>query len=321
MKPSILLTTQWPLDVTKALEIDYHVIKPNDGEDFSMDEIVAHSSSVDAICPAFYNPFDATLIEQLSKRVKLLASFGVGTNHIDVKAAVVKGLLVSNTPDVLTNATADIAIGLMISTYRRFYDREMALRNKQWPGASLTQHLAHDISGKTLGIIGMGRIGQAVAKRAGAFDMPVKYWSRHRKPEIEADLNLTFCDNMEELIASVDCLSLHTALTDDTHHLINTKRLKMMKKDSVLINTGRGPLVDEAALCNSLESGHLWGAGLDVYEFEPKVNERLMALKNVTLLPHIGSATHETRSAMGFRVKENLDRYFAGQPLLDFVSE
>lgn len=321
MKKTLLLTTQWPENVYQALKLDYDIIAPPLGQDFSTEEMLLHAAKADIFCPAFYNKIDARFIAALPDSIKLIASFGVGTNHIDVAAARARGIAVSNTPDVLTNATADVTFGLIIAAMRRFYDREHVLRNNQWPGASLVHHLALDVSGKTLAIIGMGRIGQAVAKRAMAFDMPVIYWSRHRKSAFEAQYNMTFIEDLDHLVAQADIVSLHCALSNDTHHIINQQRLKNMRKNSVLINTGRGPLVDEQALIDHLQSGHLWGAGLDVYEYEPVVNDTLKQMKNVTLLPHIGSATEETRTAMGFRVKENIDLFCKTGKLRDIVTE
>ena len=310
-KKKVVLTARWPGPVMAALDADYDLTAPT-GEDnarITGDALFEALEGAWALCPVYYDRIDADFIARLPASLKIIASFGVGVDHIDLGAARTKGLRVANTPDVLTGDTADLTIGLMIAAARGFHEREASLRSGDWAGSAVGESLYHRVSGKTLGIIGMGRIGRAVARRARAFDMEVLYSSRSRKPELEASLGIAWRQSIEELLAEADFVSLHPALTDETHHLMNARRLSLMKQGAYLINTGRGPLVDEAALVKALKAGHLGGAGLDVYEREPELAAGLADMTNVTLLPHIGSATHETRAAMGLRVKENLDAY------------
>lgn len=304
-----MLTAHWPGPVMAALGAEYDMTAPVGDDRLIGDELLEALEGAWAFCPVYYDQVDADLIARLPESVEIIASFGVGVDHIDLAAARAAGKIVSNTPDVLTDDTADLAIGLMIAAARGFYEREALLRGGEWGGSRVGEGLYHRISGKTLGIIGMGRIGAATARRARAFDMKVIYSSRSRKPGLEASLGLTWCEDIDALVIEADFVSLHCALSDDTRHMIDARRLGMMKPGSYLINTGRGPLVDEAALVEALREGRLAGAGLDVYEREPELAAGLAELPNVTLLPHIGSATHETRAAMGMRVKENLDAY------------
>lgn len=310
-RKKVVLTARWPGPVMAALNADYDLTAPT-GDDrarLTGDALFAALEGAWALCPVYYDRIDVEFIARLPASLKIIASFGVGVDHIDLGAARTKGLRVSNTPDVLTGDTADLAMGLMIAAARGFYEREASLRSGGWAGSAVGESLHHRVSGKTLGIIGMGRIGAAVARRARAFDMEVLYSSRSRKPELEASLGIIWCEGIDALLAEADFVSLHTALTDETHHLMNARRLGLMKQGAYLINTGRGSLIDEAALVEALKAGHLGGAGLDVYEREPGLAAGLADMANVTLLPHIGSATTETRAAMGLRVKENLDAY------------
>jgi len=298
----IILTRPWTDAAMAALGAEYEVVFLKDKP--SLD-------GAEAFCPLFYDTVDRGLIEALPASVKIIASFGVGVDHIDLKAAKAKGLIVTNTPDVVTDETADLTMGLIIAAMRGFYRWEKLLRQGKWTGPDVTGLLGRKVSGATLGLVGLGRIGEQVARRAKAFEMNILYYSRTRKPDLEKVLGLTFVPTLEELVAAADVVSLHTALNTQTNHLINAEILQKFKPGSFLINTGRGGLVDEAALVLALKNGPLAGAGLDVYEFEPEVTSGLQALDNVTLLPHLGSATEETRTAMGLRVKENLDVWFA----------
>ncbi len=278
-------------------------------------DILKLALDADAFCPVFTDKVDKALIEALPKNIKIIASLGVGVDHIDLVAAKEKGLAVSNTPEVLSDDTADLTMGLIIAAMRGFYRGEKTIREGLWEGATISSFLGQKVTGKTLGIIGMGRIGEKVALRAKAFEMEIRYHSRTRKPALEKDLGLVFCKTLDELLGQSDVVTLHCDLNEKTRHIINKNTLKSFKKGAFLINTGRGKLVDEVALVEALKSGYLGGAGLDVYEAEPELSAGLSELKNVTLLPHLGSATFETRTAMGLRVKENLDAFFAtGQP-------
>ncbi len=310
----IVLTTEWPKAAMDALRGDYELVVALGGPGSA--DFAAALTGAEAFCPVYYDRIDSALIAALPASIRIIASFGVGTDHIDLQAAAKRGLPVSNTPDVLTDDTADIAIGLMIAASRGFSEREGALRAGQWKGPSITGDLWQSFSSKTLGIVGLGRIGAAVARRAKAFGMRLLYTSPSHKPALEEELGLAYREHLSELLADSDFVSLHTPLNASTRHLIDAGRLAQMKSSGVLVNTGRGALVDEAALAEALKTGVIFAAGLDVYEDEPRVQAELLRCPNAVLLPHIGSATEETRTAMGLRVKENLDAFFAaGQPI------
>lgn len=312
-KPKILLTCPWMPRALAALKENYVIALPA-RIPADRHDILGAAEGVAAFCPVFTDKVDTRLIQDLPASVQIIASLGVGVDHIDLNAAQKKGLAVSNTPDVLTEDTADLTMGLILSVCRGFSEGERLARSGEWKGASISSQLGRKVSGKTLGIVGLGRIGKALARRAKGFDMKILYTARTAKPEAEEDLGVSFAP-LEDLLAHSDIVALLCDLNQETRHIINAKSLKYMKKDAFLINSGRGALVDEAALSAALELGHLGGAGLDVYEFEPKITEGLKALTNVTLLPHLGSATFETRTAMGLRVKENLDQFFlTGKP-------
>lgn len=245
--------------------------------------------------------------------LRVIANYAVGYNNIDVEAAKARGIVVTNTPDVLTNATADITWALILAVARRVVEGDQLVRRNQWTGWSPTQMLGIDLSGKTLGIIGMGRIGQAVARRATGFEMNVLYSTRsERSPkELHASWQRV---SFEELLRRSDFLSLHLPLAPDTHHLINDTALRLMKPTAFLINAARGPVVDEAALVQALQEHRLAGAGLDVYEREPELHPGLRELSQVVLLPHLGSATSETRIRMGLMCVENVLAVLEGKP-------
>lgn len=308
-KKKILLTCPWMPKALMALKRDYSILFP---EKFPPDqkELIARAETADAFCPVFTDRVDKTLIEALPSSVKIIASLGVGVDHIDLGAARAKGVAVSNTPDVLSDDTADLTMGLIIAAMRGFYKGELKVRDGTWRGATISSLLGRKVTGKTLGILGLGRIGEKVARRAKAFDMKILYHSKTQKPVLENELGVIFCPDLEDFLRRSDVVSLHCDLSDQTHHIINQDSLKTFKKGAFLINTGRGKLIDEAALVEALKSGHLGGAGLDVYEAEPALAKGLAGFENVTLLPHLGSATFETRTAMGLRVKENLDQFF-----------
>jgi len=260
------------------------------------------------------DPVDADLIARFPDSLGLIANLGVGTDNIDFAAAAARGIRVSNTP-VVTEDTADLAMALLLATCRGLGACERALRAGHW-GAGAGR-LGQRVHGKTLGIVGFGDIGQAVARRARGFDMPLIYHGPRRKPEAEAALDARYCADLGELLKEADIVSLHCPLQDSTRHIIDSERLAQMKQGAVLINTGRGPLVHEAALVEALHSGHLGGAGLDVFEFEPRVSEGLKALDNVTLLPHIGSATGECRTDVALRAIANIQAFLEGGRPLD----
>lgn len=312
-RPQILLTRRWAAPVMAALDESYEVTAPTGDVPFAQAEVLEAQDGIEAFCPTAFDAVPADLIAALPESVRLIASFGVGVDHIDLDAAARRGLAVTNTPDVLTDDTADVALGLMLAACRRFWEREKTLREGLWAGPTPGGALGTKMTGKTLGIVGMGRIGRAVVQRARGFEMPILYHSRRRDPDAEKTLGAVWCETLAELFGRADIVSLHCPLTETTRHLIDRAALAAMKSTAILVNTGRGGLVDEAALVEALRDGVIAGAGLDVYEFEPRLAAGLVELENTTLLPHIGSATRETREAMAWRVKENLDAFFAGR--------
>ena len=317
-RKKIVLTTPWTERAMAALRQDYEVALFEG--DLTSKAFLAALAGADALCPVFYDTIDRTLIGRLPGRLKLIAAFGVGTERIDIAAAGQAGITVSNTPQVVTEATADLTIGLMIAAMRGFSPGQHRLREGRWTGPDVKDFLWHSVSGKTLGIIGLGRIGTAVAHRAKAFGMRLVYHSRRPKPGLEAELGLEFKETLVALLEDSDVVSLHVPLGPSTRHMIDAEALAHMRPTAVLVNTGRGPLVDEAALAAALIDGRLFGAGLDVYEHEPTVHPDLLKCPNATLLPHMGTAAEETRTAMGLRVKANLDAFFSVGQALDPVA-
>ena len=279
----------------------------------SLGEVVAREGNEYPAGASVYitTPMDATdlaVISALPDSVKLIASIGVGTDHIDLAAAKARGITVSNTP-VVTEDTADLCWALLMATMRGLTRSEKLLRAGEWDGMLPMDMMGSRVFGKTLGIIGLGAIGQAVARRARGFGMPILYWGPNPKTEAEQELGASYCDSMEQLVSQADVVSLHCPLSDNSHHLIDAQMLGKFKTGSTLINTGRGPLVDEAALVKALREGPLGSAGLDVYEYEPAVTAELLELENVTLLPHLGSATNECRFDVVIRLYENIQQF------------
>ena len=320
-KPRILLTRRWTDEVEQYLAERFDVTLNK--TDMPLDAAAMRSAmrEYDALCPTVTDTLDEGVLAVEGRRVQLIGSFGVGFNHIDVEAARRLGLRVSNTPDVLTDTTAELAILLLLMATRRAGEGERELRAGGWTGWRPTHMMGQSLAGKTLGLIGFGRIAQATARKAHqAFGMRIAYNSRRRASEAaEKETGAEFIDSIDELVATCDVVSLHCPGGAATHHLINAARLRLMQRHAVLINTARGPVVDEAALVTALSDRHIAAAGLDVYEEEPRVHPGLLGLENVVLLPHLGSATVETRTAMGMRVAQNLEAFFAGEPLRDPV--
>lgn len=266
----------------------------------------------EALLTTLTEQIDAALIQQ-APRLRIIANCAVGYNNIDVAAAAARGIIVTNTPEVLTEATADLTWALILAVARRVVEGDRLVREGRWTGWAPTQLLGADVHGKTLGLVGMGRIGRAVARRAEGFAMPVRYWSRRELPT-EVRRPAWRPAPLEELLREADIVSLHVPLTPDTRHLIGADALKLMRPTALLINTARGPVVDEAALVEALREGRLAGAGLDVYEQEPALHPGLPALPQVVLLPHLGSATLSTRVRMGLICLENIHAVLAGRP-------
>lgn len=321
-RPRILLTRRWPEEVEGHLQQSYDVTRRVDDSPMSMDELQAAMCDYDALCPTVTDQIGRSVIEVSARRVQLIANYGVGYNHIDVQTCRNRGIAVSNTPDVLTAATADLALTLMLMASRRAGEGERLLRSGAWTGWAPTQLLGCDLSGKRVGLIGLGRIAQAVALRASrGFDMEITYSSPRRAPaETERAVGALYVEQLDDLLAGADIVSIHCPGGSATHHLIDRRRLQLMKDTAILINTARGTVVDEVALAEALAERRIAAAGLDVYEREPAVHPGLLNLENAVLLPHLGSATRETRVAMGMRVATNLDAWFAGQNPPDRVA-
>ena len=318
MRPRILLTRRWPDEVEAHLDGLYDLTRSTDDRPLSPEALAEAFETYDAVCPTVTDDIPASMFAS-PRRTRLLANFGVGTNHIAIDAAKAAGLVVTNTPDVLTDATADLALTLLLMTARRAGEGERLLRAGRWEGWNPTQLMGSQLSGKTLGLIGFGRIARATARRASqGFNMRILYHSRSRAPG-EMEAGAEYVDSVEALLPRVDYLSLHVPGGAATHHLLNRKRLALLRPGARIVNTARGTVIDESALADALAEGRLAGAGLDVYENEPQVHPRLLDLENVVLLPHLGSATVETRKAMGMRVADNLAAFFAGREPPDRV--
>lgn len=321
-KPKVFITRRWPAAVEAKLKALYDVTLNEDDRPLTADEFKQALQNYDAVCPTVCDSFPADVINVADKRCKIIGNFGVGYNHIDVDAAKQQGLIITNTPGVLTHSTADVAMTLLLMSARRGAEGDRLVRAKQWTGWCPTHMLSTDVTGATLGLIGFGRIAQAMAKKAHhGFGMKIVYFNPSPANEyVVEDLNATRCQSVEELLKASDFVSLHCPGGAATKHLINAERLKLMKPTAHLINTARGDVVDSQALIAALKNNTIRGAGLDVYEGEPNVPEGFLTLENVSLLPHLGSATLGTRTAMGEKVLANLAAYFAGEPLPDRVA-
>jgi glyoxylate reductase len=276
-------------------------------------ELVEAMASADVLVPTLTDEIDAGLIAQAGSQMRLIANYGAGVDHIDVATARQRGILVSNTPGVLTDDTADMTMALMLAVIRRMPEGLAIMNEGKWTGWSPTALLGGRIGGRRLGILGMGRIGQAVARRARAFGMQIHYHNRRRlRTEIEDKLEATYWESLDQMVARMDVISINCPHTPSTFHLMNARRLKLMKPDAVIVNTSRGEVIDENALTRMLEARELAGAGLDVYEHGTDVNPRLRDLPNVVLLPHMGSATREGRAEMGEKVIINIKTFADG---------
>ena len=318
MKPKILISRRWPQAVETRLSARYDVTLNETDTPLTLDQLRAAMTEYDALCPTVSDKVPAEVLSALGARVRIVANYGAGYEHIDLEAARAAGLVVTNTPDVLTDATAELALLLMLMAARRAGEGERELRAGEWRGWRPTHLLGQSLAGKTLGLVGYGRIARATAERAKALlGMSIAYHSRRRA---EDEDGAVYFHSLERLAEVVDVLSLHTPGGPQTHHMINAELLKRMKPSAILINTARGSVVNEEDLAQALNDGVIGGAGLDVYQGEPAINPALLAAPNAVLLPHLGSATLETRTAMGMRVADNLDRFFDGEPLLDRVA-
>jgi glyoxylate reductase len=283
-------------------------------------ELVNAVKTCDVLVPTITDKIDAGLLGQAGENLKLIANFGAGIDHIDVETARQRGILVSNTPDVVTEDTADMAMALLMAVVRKIPQGLQAMQSGEWTGWSPTAYLGGRLGRRRLGILGMGRIGQAVARRASAFGMQIHYHNRRRlRPEIEDTLGATYWESLDQMVARMDILSINCPHTPSTFHLMNARRLRLLKPSAVIVNTSRGEVIDENALTRMLRANELAGAGLDVYEHGTDINPRLRELDNVVLLPHMGSATLEGRVEMGEKVIINIKTFADGHRPPDMV--
>lgn len=319
-KPRVVITRKLP-DVIETRMMELFDVRLNlDDTPFSKAQMIEAVKTADVLVPTVTDHIDAAILAQAGEKLRLIANYGAGVDHIDLASARQRGISVTNTPDVLTEDTADMTMALILAVPRRLSEGERQLRSGQWPGWSPTWMLGHRINGKRLGIIGMGRIGQAVAKRAKGFGLSIHYHNRHRVHEgIENELEATYWESLDQMLSRVDFISVNCPHTPATYHLLSARRLKLLQPHAVLVNTSRGEVIDENALTRMLKAGDIAGAGLDVFEHEPAVNPKLLAMENVVLLPHMGSATFEGRIDMGEKVLVNIKTFTDGHTPPDRV--
>ncbi|OHC96746.1 D-glycerate dehydrogenase [Sphingobium sp. D43FB] len=312
-KPRVIVTRRLPPNVEARMAELFDASFNVGDAPMSRTELARAMAQCDVLVPTINDTIDAALLNGAPERLQLIASFGAGVDHIDLAAAQAKRIIVTNTPGVLTEDTADMTMALILSVPRRLAEGEKLVRSGQWRGWSPSGMLGHRIGGKKLGIIGMGRIGRAVARRARAFGLSIAYHNRHRLPfEVEQELEAEWVGDVDALLAACDIISIHCPLNADSRGLIDARRIALMRPDAYLINTSRAEITDEAALIVALDEGRIAGAGLDVYTHEPAVDARLFDLANVVLLPHMGSATFEGRDATGARVIANIRSWVDG---------
>ena len=312
-RPRVVVTTELTNHVMDRMRELFDAEINLSGQAMSRDALERAVASAVVLVPTITDRIDAALIEQAGPQLKLIANFGVGVDHVDLKAARAKGIIVSNTPGVLTQDTADMTMALILSVPRRLGEGEKIIRQGNWGGWKPSVMLGHRVNGKVLGIVGMGRIGRAVAQRAKGFGIKTLYHNRSRLPEAkESELGATFAPDLDAMLAQSDIISINCPHTAETHELINARRIALMQRHAFIINTARGEIIDENALIEALEAGRIAGAGLDVYWHEPDIDRRLLALSNTVLLPHMGSATYEGREAMGEKVIANIRAWSDG---------
>jgi glyoxylate reductase len=310
---SVVVTRRLPDVVETRMKELFDARLRDDDTRMTREELLALVSQADVLVPTLTDKIDAEVMDAAKGRLRLIANYGAGVDHIDVEAARERGIMVTNTPGVMTEDTADMTMALILSVVRRIPEGMTKMQEGDWTGWSPTAMLGGRIAGRKLGILGMGRIGQAVARRAAAFGMSVHYHNRRRlRAETEQALNATWWDSLDQMVARMDIISINCPHTPGTFHLMNARRLKLMKPTAVIVNTSRGEVIDENALTRMLRTGEIAGAGLDVFEHGTEVNPRLRALPNVVLLPHMGSATVEGRIEMGERVILNAHTFADG---------
>lgn len=310
---SVVVARRLPEVVETRLSELFDVRLRDDDTPMTRDELAAAMQTADVLVPTITDTIDGPLIGRAGERLKMIANYGAGVDNVDVATARQRGILVSNTPGVLTDDTADMTIGLILAVTRRLPEGLSVMQQGNWEGWAPTALLGGRIGGRRLGILGMGRIGQAVARRAAAFGMQIHYHNRRRlRPETEAALEVTYWESLDQMVARMDVISVNCPSTPSTFHLMNARRLKLMKPDAVIVNTSRGEVIDQNALTRMLRAGEIAGAGLDVYEHGTEINPRLRELPNVVMLPHMGSATIEGRIEMGEKVIINIKTFEDG---------
>jgi glyoxylate reductase len=312
-RPLVIVTRKLPDLVETRMRELFDTRLNLDDRPMTQEELTEAVKSADVLVPTVTDRIDAAVLGHAGERLRLIANYGNGVDNIDVEAATKRGISVTNTPGVLTEDTADMTMALILAVPRRLTDGIKVMEEGTWPGWSPTWMLGHRINGRRLGIIGMGRIGQAVARRARAFGMQIHYHNRRRVPEaIEEELEATYWDSLDQMLARMDVISIHCPHTPATYHLLSARRLKLLRPEAYLVNTARGEVIDENALARMIEAGELSGAGLDVFEHEPSVNPKLTKSDRVLLLPHMGSATLEGRIDMGEKVIINIKTFIDG---------
>ncbi len=317
---SVVVTRRLPEPVETRLSELFDVRLREDDTPMSKAELVAAVKDADVLVPTITDTIDGGILGQAGERLRLIANYGAGVDNIDVSTARQRGIMVSNTPGVLTDDTADMTMALIMAVVRRIPEGLAVMQKGEWDGWAPTAFLGGRLAGRRLGILGMGHIGQAVARRAAAFGMQVHYHNRRRlRPETEEALEATYWDSLDQMIARMDVISVHCPSTPSTFHLLNARRLKLLKPGAVIVNTSRGEVIDEHALTRGLRTGEISGAGLDVYENGTDINPRLRELPNVVLLPHMGSATIEGRVEMGEKVLLNIKTFEDGHRPPDLV--
>ncbi|HEX7947301.1 MAG TPA: D-glycerate dehydrogenase [Phenylobacterium sp.] len=312
-KPKVIVTRKLPDSVeTRMRELFDTELNLTD-EPMSRKQLIEAMARCDVLAPTITDKIDAALIAKAGEKLKLIANFGAGVDHIDVAAANAAGLIVTNTPGVLTEDTADLTMTLMMATLRRVVEGANLVQAGEFTGWAPTAMLGHRITGKRLGIIGMGRIGTAVARRAKAFGVQIHYHNRKPvSPRIAEELEATYWDSLDQMLARMDIISVHTPHTPATFHLLSGRRLKLLQPHAIVINTARGGIIDEQALADLVAEGKIAGVGLDVFELEPRINPKLLKTPNAVLLPHIASATVEARVDMGEKVIINIKTWMDG---------
>ncbi len=312
-RPLVIVTRRLPDVIETRMKELFEVRLNLDDTPFTQEQMRAAVKEAEILVPTVTDKIDSAILNEAGAQLKLIASFGTGVDHIDLKTARMRGITVTNTPGVLTEDTADMTMALILAVSRRLSEGERLVRSGEWTGWSPTGMLGHRIWGKRIGIIGMGRIGSAVARRARGFGLAVHYHNRRRvQPEIENELEATYWESLDQMLARVDIVSVNCPHTPATYHLLSARRLKLLQSHAIVVNTSRGEVIDESSLARLLAAGEIAGAGLDVFEQEPAINPKLMKLENVVLLPHMGSATIEGRIAMGEKVIVNM-KTFADQ--------